>query len=124
MTAQILEIAGRKMAVLPVEEYELLLQIAEDKADSSAAEAAERRRQEGEEYVPAEIVDRIMGGESALKVWRKYRGLTQEQLAERARTTNATISRMEDGKQLGNLEVWRSTARALNVSVEDIFPFD
>jgi DNA-binding XRE family transcriptional regulator len=124
MTAQILEIAGRKMAVLPVEEYEQLLEIAEDKADSLAAEAAERRRAEGEEYLPADMLDRILAGESALKLWRKYRGLTQQELASRANTTNATISRMEDGKQLGNLEVWRSAARALNVSVEDIFPFD
>jgi DNA-binding XRE family transcriptional regulator len=124
MTAQIVEIAGHKMAVLPVEEYEHLLEIAEDKADSLAAEAAERRRAEGEEYLPAEIVDRILAGESALKVWRKYRGLTQQELADRANTTNATISRMEDGRQLGNLEAWRSIARALKVSVEDIFPFD
>ena len=101
-----------------------LLEIAEDKADSLAAEAAERRRAEGEEYLPADMLDRILAGESALKLWRKYRGLTQQELASRANTTNATISRMEDGKQLGNLEVWRSAARALNVSVEDIFPFD
>jgi DNA-binding XRE family transcriptional regulator len=112
------------MAVLPVEEYEHLLEIAEDKADSVAAEVAERRREEGEEYLPAEMVDRILAGESALKVWRKYRRLTQQELAERANTTNATISRMEDGKQVGNLEIWRSAARSLNVSVEDIFPFD
>ena len=74
MTAQILEIAGRKMAVLPVEEYELLVDIAEDKADATAAAEAENRRLEGEEYIPAEIVDRILGGESALRVWRKFRG--------------------------------------------------
>lgn len=124
MTAQILEIAGRKMAVLPVEEYEQLLEVAEDKADSLVAAEAEYRRQNGEEYLPAEMIDRILEGESALKVWRKYRGLTQQELADRASTTNATISRMEDGKQLGNLDVWRSTARVLDVSVEDIFPFD
>jgi DNA-binding XRE family transcriptional regulator len=124
MTAQIVEIAGRKMAVLPAEEYERLLDLAEDKVDSDAAEAAKLRGEQGEEYIPAELLDRILGGESALRVWRKYRGLTQQDLAERANTTNATISRMEDGKQLGNLEVWRSAAKTLNLSVEDIFPFN
>ena len=122
MTAQILEIAGRKMAVLPVEEYELLVDIAEDKADATAAAEAENRRLEGEEYIPAEIVDRILGGESALRVWRKFRGFSQENLAGRVKTTVATISRMEAGKQGADPKRWRALADALNVSIEDIFP--
>lgn len=34
-----------------------------------------------------------------LKEWRRYRGLTQEQLAERIDTSASTISQLETGKQ-------------------------
>lgn len=33
-----------------------------------------------------------------IRQWRKYRGLTLEQLAERLHTTHATLSRVERGK--------------------------
>lgn len=122
MTAQIVEIAGHKMAVLPMEEYERLLDIAEDKTDALAAAEAERRRDEGEEYLPAEMVDRLIAGESALKIWRKYRGLTQDQLARRAKTSFPTISRLEAGKMKSNPQMWNRLADALDVSVADILP--
>jgi ribosome-binding protein aMBF1 (putative translation factor) len=122
MTAQIVEIAGHKVVVLPVDEYERLVEIAEDSEDIAAAANAERRRNDGMEYIPAEIVDRILGGESALRVWRKYRGLSQEELAARVKTTVATISRIESGKQGGDPKRWRALADALDVQVEDIFP--
>ena len=122
MTAQIVEIAGHKMAVLPVDEYEQLLDIAEDKTDALAAADAERRREHGEEYLPSEMVDRILDGESSLKVWRKFRGLSQGELAARVNTTVATVSRIEAGKMNPKTRMWNALADALNVSVEDIFP--
>ena len=44
MTAQIIEIAGEKMAMLPLADYQHLLEIAEDQADIAAAERAEQRQ--------------------------------------------------------------------------------
>ena len=57
MTVQISEISGQKTAILPVADDDRLTEIAEDRADEMAAEAAERRRTDGEEYVPSEMVD-------------------------------------------------------------------
>jgi|HubBroStandDraft_6_1064221.scaffolds.fasta_scaffold2832077_1 transcriptional regulator with XRE-family HTH domain len=37
-----------------------------------------------------------------IRQWRKHRGLTLEQLAERLRTTHATLSRIERGKMAYN----------------------
>jgi ribosome-binding protein aMBF1 (putative translation factor) len=122
MTVEIVEIAGHKMAVLPIDEFERLVNLAEDKADALAAAEAERRRIEGEEYVPAELVDRILNGENALRVWRRFRGLSQEDLATRVSTTVATISRIESGKQGADPRRWRALANALDVNVEDILP--
>ncbi len=122
MGAQILEIGGQKMAVLPIADYERLLDLAEDRADGQAADRAEKRRSEGEEYVPAELVDRILSGESALRVWRQYRGLTLDDVASKVGVTAASISRLETGVQKSTPAMWRKLAAALNDAVEDILP--
>jgi DNA-binding XRE family transcriptional regulator len=122
MTVQIVEIAGQKMAVLPVAEYERLIDIAEDKADALAAAEAERRRDDGEEYLPADMLDRILAGENPLRVWRRHRGLTLEQLADAAGTHYPTLSRIENGQLQGRPALWRRLAEVLKVSADDILP--
>ncbi len=120
MGAQIVEIAGEKMAVLPVADYERLLELAEDRVDVEAALAAERRRTAGEEYVPSEVVDRILGGETPLRVWRQYRNLSLKQLSEASKIGLSYISELERGLKNGPGHVWSKLARALGVSIEDI----
>ena len=95
MGAQILEIGGKMLAVLPFEDYQRLLEIAEDREDIVEAADAERRRKEGEEYLPASMVDRILDGENALRVWREYRGLKIAQLAEQSGYGYSMISKIE-----------------------------
>lgn len=124
MTVQIIEIAGQKMAMLPVSDYERLLDLAEDKADAQTAARAEDRRLAGEEYVPADLLDRIMGGDNPLRVWRKYRGLTQADLGAKAGVLNNTVSRLERGERDTSAKNWRALADALSVDVDDIMPFD
>lgn len=124
MTVQIVEIAGQKMAMLPVAEYERLIDIAEDKADASAAAEAERRRLDGEEYLPLEMVDQIMAGESALRVWRQYRGKTLNDLSKLTGLTQASLSRIECEAQRPKPATWRTLADALGVTVDDILPLD
>ena len=122
MTVQFVEIAGQKMAMLPVAEFERLVDLAEDKLDVSAAIAAERRRTAGEDYVPVEIVDRLIAGENALKVWRKHRGLTQMQLAAAAGISQAFVGFLEKGQKNASPKKWHALAKVLNVSREDIEP--
>jgi DNA-binding XRE family transcriptional regulator len=122
MTAQIVEILGQKIAMLPAEEYESLLEKLEDQADIAAAERAEKRALAGEEYVPFELVEAIISGENALRVWRKYRGLTLNELAEKTGARHATLSLIENGKAQGKPALWRALATALNVDVDDILP--
>jgi DNA-binding XRE family transcriptional regulator len=122
MGAQIVEIAGQKMAMLPFEDYQRLLELAEDRADILAADRAEERRLAGEEYVPADVVKRILSGDSPLRVWREYRGMSQLDLAKASGVSNNMISDMEHGKREGKLETLRALADALKVSLEDIVP--
>lgn len=124
MGVQILEIAGRKMAVLPVEDYQRLLEIAEDREDIAAAADAERRRNEGMEYLPASMVNRILDGENALRVWREYRGMTISELAEKSGYGYSMISKIESGARQGTVALWNAIAAALKVLPEDIMPTD
>ncbi|ATI79063.1 helix-turn-helix domain-containing protein [Sphingobium yanoikuyae] len=121
MTVQIVEIAGQKIAMLPIEDYQRLVEIAEDKADTVAAAEAEARRDGGEEYLPAKVVDGMMAGESPLRAWRKHRGLTLKVLAERVGSTHAHLSNVERNKRSANVELWRKLAMELNVSLDDMF---
>lgn len=124
MTAQIIEIAGKKMAILPEDEYRKLLDAVDEQSDLRVAERAERRRHEGEEYLPAELVDRLMGGENALRVWRNYRGMSAAGLSKESGVEQSRISELENGKAQGKPATWRALADALNVTVDDILPID
>ena len=124
MGVQILEIAGRKMAVVPMEDYQRLVEIAEDREDIAAAADAERRRNEGMEYLPASMVNRILDGENALRVWREYRGMTIAELAEKSGYGYSMISKIETGKRQGTVALWNAVAAALQVLPEDIMPTD
>lgn len=55
-----------------------------------------------------------------IKAWRKYRNLTQEQLAERLETTSATISRVETGKTPYNQGMLEALADALQCEPADL----
>jgi ribosome-binding protein aMBF1 (putative translation factor) len=124
MSVQILEVAGRKMAVLPMEDYERLVEIAEDREDIAAAADAERRRDEGMEYLPAAMVNRILDGENALRVWREHRGMTIAELAEKSGYGYSMISKIEAGARQGTVALWNALAAALRVLPEDIMPTD
>jgi DNA-binding XRE family transcriptional regulator len=122
VTVQIIEIAGQKMAVLPEREYRHLLESAEENADVQAAIAAEERAKAGEEYVPAEVVDRLVAGEAPIRVWRQYRGLSQQALGDVVGLSKVAISRLEKGQQDTGSRNWRLLADALSVDLEDLVP--
>ncbi len=47
--------------------------------------------------------------------WRKLRGLTMQQLAEKANTTRATISKLEHGDSKVSLETFLNVCGSLDV---------
>ncbi len=72
--------------------------------------------------MPADLIDRIMAGESALRVWRQFRGLTLRQLGEKVGVGGTHLSQMETGQRRGAPALWRKLANALGVSTDDILP--
>ena len=75
----------KTMIAVPRAEWEALQERIEDLEDALVVERFRREHGAGTEaFIPAEVANRIIDGETPLKVWRTYRGLTQESLAAAA----------------------------------------
>ena len=119
---QIIERDGKpEWAILPYEDYLQLIEQAElleDIQDFDAISAAIERGDE--ELIPAEVVNAILHGKNPVKVWREYRGLTQQQLADSVEISKAYLSQIETGKRTGTTDVLSAIAKALDGSLEQI----
>ncbi|MES2344250.1 MAG: helix-turn-helix transcriptional regulator [Pseudomonadota bacterium] len=73
-----------------------------------------------EELIPADLVDRMLAGESPVKVWRQHRGLTQAALAAMADLSEGYLSQIETGKRDGTVESFKRIAEALGLTVDDL----
>ena len=74
----------------------------------------------GEELVPAELVHRILDGDSPIKAWREHRGQTQQQLATTAGISKGYLSQLESGDREGSVKVLSAIATALAVDLDDL----
>ena len=119
---QLIERDGKpEWAVLPYEEYLVLLEQAEMLEDIRDYDAAKAALEKGEdELIPAEIVYAILDGESPIKVWREYRGLTQQQLADKVGISKPYLSQIETGKRTGTTDILSVIAKALDVSLDEV----
>jgi DNA-binding XRE family transcriptional regulator len=107
--------------VLPWDEYQALLEALEDRADAAAlAGFAERLARGEEETLPAAMVDRLLGGESPVRVWREHRRLTQAQLGEAAGVAQSMVAMIERGDRRGTVDTLASIACALRVDLDDL----
>ena len=119
---QIIERDGKpEWAVLPYDEYLRLVEEAEmlqDIRDYDSAKSAIERGEE--ELVPGEVTFAILDGANPIKVWREYRGLTQQQLAEAAGISTPYLSQIETHKRTGTTEVLKAIVKALKLTLDDI----
>ena len=122
MSVQIIEIGGKQAAVLPVDEYRCLLEKAEMLEDVSAYDNAKVVLAAGDdELVPAEVAKSLLDGENAVKVWRNYRKLSQNQLADAVGISQAYLAQIETGKREGGISVYQTIAEVLSVDLDDLF---
>ncbi len=120
MNVQVIEKNGKpEYAVIPYAEFKRLIELAEEREDSRALDAALAL---DEETIPHDVVKRLVAGESPLKVWREYRGWTQDTLARKAGVGKSYISQIEAAKKPGSARVLQALAAALNVEVDDLLP--
>ncbi|BCG65104.1 MAG: hypothetical protein methR_P2919 [Methyloprofundus sp.] len=118
MSVQYIENNGTpEYAVIPVADYALLVEKSEMLDDVVAFDRAVAT---DEELLPSELVTQLVSGENKVKVWRKYRGLTQVQLSAASELAQAYIGQIETGKRDGTVKVLRVIADVLAVEVGDL----
>ena len=122
MSAQIIEKNGQpEWAVVPYEEYQRLVAEAEMLQDVRDYDEVKLAMANGEEeLIPGEVTYALLDGENPIRVWRQYRGFTQQQVADKARISKPYLSQIESGQRKGTTEVLAAIARALNVSLDDV----
>lgn len=121
MSAQFIEIEGKKVVVIPADDYRVLLEKAEMLDDVAAYDRAKSALETGDdELVPAAVANAILDGENPVRVWRQHRELSQTQLAEAAGISQAYLAQIETGKREGTLGLYRSLADVLGVDLDDL----
>lgn len=110
-----------EMVTITREEYQRLLEAAEDLADIAAYDRAKAALASGEdELIPAEYVNRMIDGESPLRVYREFRGLTQSALAAASGVNRVQIADIEARRKTGSVVTLGKLASALNLSIDDL----
>lgn len=121
MNVQVIEKNGQpEWAVIPYEQYLRLIEATEMLADIAAFDEAKQRVADGEELVPSAVTYAILDGANPLRVWREYRGLTQQQLADTVGISKPYLSQLEAGQRTGSTNVLNALAQALNVTLDDL----
>lgn len=73
-----------------------------------------------EELMPAKFADRILDGESPLRVWREFRGLTLQTLADQVGISKGYLSEIENARKDGSVRIMKQVAKALRLDLDDI----
>ena len=120
MSVKILEANGKPaFAVLPYDEYRALRELAEDADDIAAlARFAKRYASGAESTIPVDVVDRMLAGETPLRVWREYRGMTAARLSALVGITPAHMSKLEAGRGDPSLALLRKLGKALDIDLD------
>jgi DNA-binding Xre family transcriptional regulator len=114
---------GEEVVLLSKPDYERLAEAAEDLADLAAAERAGNRFESGEaEFLPLDMVRRMVDGESPVRVWREYRGLGVSDLAAKAGISTTHLSEIETGTRDETFSTMARIADALAVELDDLKP--
>ena len=104
-------------ALIPLEEYEGLVEALEDLEDIRDFKKAITS---DEESVPMELVDSLLEGGNPVKIWREYRGLSQKQLAQMVGVATPYLSQIETGKRVPSLKTASKIAKALDIDLDDL----
>jgi DNA-binding XRE family transcriptional regulator len=115
---QIIESDGKPaFVVLPFADWQRIAALIEDGEDNAALSAF---RANGEETFPIAVADALIAGVNPIRVYRQYRAMTQQELAEKCGVAVPYLSQIETGKRHPSTDVIKKIADALSVSVDDL----
>jgi DNA-binding XRE family transcriptional regulator len=111
-------------------DFEALMAALEDAKDAAtfrafnACLAAKSKDAVLADFLPVEAVERLLSGESPVRIWREQRGMTLRSLAETAGISAGYLSEIENGRKPGSAVALARIARALGLAIEDLLPED
>ena len=105
--------------VIPFEDFEALREAAEDRADLAAHQAV-MANLDPKNLIPLEVVKAELAGNSSIKAWRKYRGLTLVQLAEKCGLSQPYLSQLENGQKEATVGTIKKLAKALGTDAGNL----
>jgi DNA-binding XRE family transcriptional regulator len=115
--------SGEEIVMLSAAEYDRLVELAEDAADIRHAEQALAELAAGTmETLSQADVEAMLAAPSQISFWRKRRGLTQAELARKAKISQAYLAQMEGAKRTGDVGLYRRLAEILRIDIEDLLP--
>lgn len=120
MRVDIITLNGKKLAVVPYKMWKKLIERLEDLEDIIAAKKIEAdTSNEENEYFPIELIEKIRReGQNRIKVYREYRKMTQEELAEKSRINLQMIQKLENGESNDILKAVKSISKTLKIDAE------
>jgi ribosome-binding protein aMBF1 (putative translation factor) len=114
--------SGDEMVVITRAEYDALLDAAsydEDDEDVAIYDARKAELSAGRDSpLPAAVSDLILKGDSLPRALRRWRGLTQLELAAKAEVSQGYVSDIESRRRTGAPETLQRLAKALNVPMQ------
>ena len=118
-SVQIIEKEGKpEWAVIPYKDF-LRVQATID--ISREVETFKRKLAQGqEELLPSKYAERLILGETAVRVWREYRGLSQAKLATLIGISIPYLSQIENEERQPSTTVLKKLAVALKTSLDDL----
>ncbi len=105
-----------RYVIMPEKEFEAM----QDAIDNAEASVIEARIAAGEETYPGELVDAILDGANPVAAFRKWRGLTAQDLARKANLSRSYVTEIETGKKDGSAKALKAIANALSVGLDDL----
>lgn len=106
---KLIERDGQWFAMVPLSDFEkLMMGVSGDYLEVKSKK------------LPDSLYKEIKSGQNAIRVFRKYRGLTQVELAEKAGIARPYLTELETGKKQGSIAVLKAIASALELELPDI----
>lgn len=119
MNAEIITLNGQKLAVLPLDLWESILEKLEDFEDIMDAKRIEAETaKEGNDYFPYELIKSIRrDGKNRIRAYREHRKLSIEELAKKSGVSVHMIRKLEADESKGSVDTIKAIAKALNVEM-------
>jgi DNA-binding XRE family transcriptional regulator len=114
--------SGEELVVLSRRDYDSMRARLGDEEAEDAMSVRILKERAGDVAFPLAVWDEIDAAPSPVRPLRRWRKLTQQQLATKAGISQGYLSEVEAGKKTGDVATLRAIAAALGVGLEDVLP--